>query len=90
VQGDGINTKVIINLEKPPNGRMTLQNLYVMLSQVTCCENLPILRLFKDSIFDMKLEENLLKFNDEYLEDMDDNTAVECMSDEEIKRSIGI
>jgi hypothetical protein len=89
VQGDGINTKVIIDLEKPPNGRMTLQNLYVMLSRVTCWENLAILRPFDDSIFDMKPDENLLKF-DEYLEDMDDNTAVECMSIEEIKRSIGI
>ena len=38
---------------------------------------------------DMKPDENLLKF-DEYLEDMDDNIAVECMSVEEIKRSIGI
>jgi hypothetical protein len=89
VQGDGINTKVIIDLEKPPNGRMTLQNLYVMLSRVTCWENLAILRPFNDNIFEMKADENLLKF-DEYLEDMDDNTVVECMSMEEIKRSIGI
>jgi hypothetical protein len=89
VQGDGINTKVIVDLEKPPNGRMTLQNLYVMLSRVTCWENPAILRPFDDSIFDMKPDENLLKF-DEYLEEMDDNTAVECISIEEIKRSIGI
>ena len=87
MQGDRI--KVIINLEKPLNGRMTLQNLYVMLSWVTCWENLAILRPFDDSIFEMKADENLLKFN-EYLEDMDDNTIVECMSMEEIKRSIGI
>ena len=66
-----------------------MQDLYVMLSWVTCWENLAILRLFDDSIFEMKADENLLKFN-EYLEDMDDNTIVECMSMEEIKRSIGI
>jgi hypothetical protein len=47
------------------------------------------LRPFDDSISDMKPDENLLRF-DEYLEDMDDNTAVECISVEEIKRSIGI
>jgi hypothetical protein len=52
-------------------------------------ENLAILRPFNDSIFDMKEDENLLKF-DEYLENMDDNTIVECMSAEEIERSIGI
>jgi hypothetical protein len=89
VQGDGINMKVIVDLEKPPNGRMTLQNLYVMLSRVICWENLAILTPFDDSIFDMKPDENLLKF-DEYLEEMDDNIAVECISIEEIKRSIGI
>jgi hypothetical protein len=66
-----------------------LQNLYIMLSQVTCWENLAILRPLDDSIFDMKPNENLLKF-DEYLENMDDNTTVECMSAEEIERSIGI
>ena len=66
-----------------------MQNLYVMLSRVTCWENLAILRPFDDSIFEMKPDENLLKF-DEYLEDMDDNNVVECMSIEEIKRSIGI
>jgi len=33
--------------------------------------------------------QNLLRF-DEYLEGMDDNTAVEYMSIEELKRSIGI
>jgi hypothetical protein len=37
----------------------------------------------------MKPDENLLKF-DEYLEDMDDNTIVESMSIEGIKRSIGM
>jgi hypothetical protein len=76
VQGDGINTKVIINLEKPPSGRMTLQDLYhVMLSWVT-------LKPFDDSIFGMKAEENLLKFG-EYLEDMD-NAAIESVFIEEI------
>jgi hypothetical protein len=68
---------------------MSLQNLYVMLSRVTCWENLAILRPFDESIFDMKPDENLLKF-DEYLENKDDNTMVECMSAEEIERSIGI
>jgi hypothetical protein len=48
-----------------------------------------ILRPFKGSIFEMKLNENLLKV-DEYLEDMDDDTAVECMSIQEIEKRIGI
>ncbi len=66
-----------------------MQNLYVMLSRVTCWENLAILRPFDDSIFDMKPDENLLKF-DEYLEEMDENIIMESMSIEEIERSIGI
>ena len=61
----------------------------MMLSWVTCWENLAILRPFDDSIFKMKLDEKLLKF-DEYLEDMDDATAVDCMSIKEIKKAIGI
>ena len=60
-----------------------------MLSRVTCWENLAILRPFDDSIFDMKPDENLLKF-DEHLEEMDDSTMIECMSAGEIERSIGI
>ena len=68
---------------------MDLQNLYVILSRITYWENLAILRPFDDSIFDMKPDENLLKF-DEYLEEMDDNIIVESMSIEEIERSIGI
>jgi hypothetical protein len=89
VQGDGINTKVIIDLEKPPSGRMTLQHLYVMLSRVTCWEYLAILKPFDDSIFGMKGEENRFKFG-EYLEDMHDNAAIENVFIEEIKRRIGI
>jgi len=60
-----------------------------MVSRITCWEDLAILRPFDDSIFEMKPDENLLKF-DEYLEEMDDNTAVESMSIEEVKKSIGI
>jgi hypothetical protein len=60
-----------------------------MVSRVTCWENLAILRPFDDSIFEMKPDENLMKF-DEYLEEMDDNTAVESMSIEKVKKSIGI
>jgi hypothetical protein len=33
----------------------------------------------------MKPDENLLKF-DEYLEEIDDNTEVECISIEEVKK----
>lgn len=68
---------------------MTLQNLYVMLSRVTYWENLAILRSFDDSIFKMKPDENLLRF-DEYLEDMDDAIAVDCMSIREIEKAIYI
>ena len=68
---------------------MTLQNLYVMLSRVTCWENLAILRPFDDSIFKIKPDETLLKF-DERLEDMDDATAVDCMSIKDIEKAIGI
>jgi hypothetical protein len=88
VQRDRINTKVIIDLEMPLNGRMSLQNLYVMLSWVTCWANLAILRPFDDSIFEMNADKSVLKFH-QYLEDVD-NTVVECMSIKEIKRSIGI
>ena len=67
-----------------------LQNLYMMLSWVTCWENLAVLRPFDDSIFKMKPDENLLKF-DEHLEDMDDATAVIiCLSIREIEKVIGI
>jgi hypothetical protein len=65
---------------------MTLQSLYVMLSRITCWENLTILRPSIDvSIFKMKPDENPLKF-DEHLEDMDDATAADCMSIREIER----
>jgi hypothetical protein len=61
-----------------------------MLSRITCWENLAILRpSIDDSIFKMKPDENLSKF-DEHLQDMDDVTAVDCMSIREIEKVIGI
>jgi hypothetical protein len=73
VQGKGFNS---LDFKKPPNGKLTLD---VMLSRVTCWESLAILRPFDDSIFEMKPDEKLMRY-DKYLEDMDDNTVVETMS----------
>jgi hypothetical protein len=64
VQGRGFNQKFIIDLFKPPDKRLALQNIYVMLSRMTKWENLAILRPFDDSIFRVPCDERWIKYNE--------------------------
>ena len=89
VQGKGFNRNIILDFKKPPNGKLTLENIYVMVSRVTCWESLAILRPFDDSIFEMKPDEKLMRY-DKYLEDMDNVTIMNSLSIEEVQKYIGI
>ena len=60
-----------------------------MLSRVTCWESLAILRPFDESIFEMKPDEKLMRY-DKYLEDMDNVTIMNSLSIEEVQKYIGI
>ena len=60
-----------------------------MLSRVTCWESLAILWPFDDSIFEMKPDEKLMRY-DKYLEDMDAVTIMNSLSTEEVQKYIGI
>ena len=86
MQGKGFNRNIILDFKKPPNGKLTLD---VMLSRVTCWESLAILRPFDDSIFEMKPDEKLMRY-DKYLEDMDGVTIMNSLSTEEVQKYIGI
>ena len=67
VQGRGFNMKFIIDLCRPPDRRLALQNIYVMLSRMTKWEDLAILRPFDDNIFRTGCDENWNRY-DEFLE----------------------
>ena len=59
--------KFIIDLCRPPDRRLALQNIYVMLSRMTKWEDLAILRPFDDNIFRTGCDENWIRYN-EFLE----------------------
>src|SRR5579859_158378 len=65
VQGKGL-PKSILDLQKPPSGHFTLENLYTMLSRTSDWEDMAILRPFSDDIFNAKPDERLVEY-DKYL-----------------------
>ena len=69
VQGKGLRNS-ILDLHRPPTGSFKTENLYVMLSQTSNWEDVAILRLFDNRIFNVQLNEKLLRY-DIYLEDQD-------------------
>ena len=76
-------------MKKPSNGKVSLENIYVMRSRISNWEILAILRPFDDSIFEMRPDEKLKKF-DEYLEEMDEATTMSCLSIEDVEKHIKI
>lgn len=72
VQGKGL-PKSILDLQKPPSGHFTLENLYTMLSRTSEWEDMAILRPFNDDIFKTKPDERLVKY-DVYLEQQNKRT----------------
>jgi hypothetical protein len=65
----------ILDLERPPTGKITLENIYVMISRGIDWNNLGILRTFDSSLAILKgqIDERTLA-NDEWLESQDRET----------------
>jgi len=66
VQGMGLRN-YIMDLKKPPSGRLGLQNIYVMLSRASSWDDFAILRPFEDKIFQTQLDPYLEKYNQEMI-----------------------
>jgi hypothetical protein len=81
VQGQGFRNKFIVDIRKPPTGRLGLENLYVILSRATCWENIAILRPFDVSIFASK-ENEQLRIHDGWLKRQDQMSKYEFVDDE--------
>jgi PIF1-like helicase len=73
VQGRGISRKFILDLRRPPTGRLDLQNIYVMLSRMVNWEDLAILRPYQDDIFDIPVNTKYVDY-EKYLKERDRET----------------
>ena len=69
VQGNGL-TNTILDMKRPPTGRLGLENVYVMLSRISSWEGLAILRPFDDSVLQGVPDQRLNIAYDEFLEQM--------------------
>ena len=80
VQGAGL-VNAILDMKKPPTGRIRLENIYVMLSRISSWDDLAILRTFEESVLQRVPDERLTAYN-EFLEQMHMDTkhqlAGEC------------
>ena len=68
VQGKGL-ISTILDMKRPPTGRLGLENIYVMLSRISSWDGLAILRPFEDSVLQGVPDERLDAY-DEFLEQM--------------------
>jgi hypothetical protein len=73
VQGRGMQGKFILDLRRPPTGRLDLQNIYVMLSRMSKWEDLAILRPYQEDIFDIPPDPHYFD-HDRYLKQQDQMT----------------
>jgi hypothetical protein len=87
VQGQGFRKKFIVDIRKPPTGRLGLENLYVILSRATSWENIAILRPFDESIF-MSKENEHLRIHDGWLKRQDEMSRYEFLEEENINMYI--
>ena len=78
VQGRGMQRKFILDLRRPPTGRLDLQNIYVMLSRMAKWEDLAILRPYQEDIFDVPPDPHYLNY-DRYLKEQDRHTKVQFL-----------
>jgi hypothetical protein len=80
VQGAGL-ANAILDMKRPPTGRIGLENIYVMLSRISSWDDLAILRPFEESVLQRVPDERLTTY-DEFLEQMHMDTkrqlAGEC------------
>jgi len=72
VQGKGL-ISTILDMKRPPTGRLGLENVYVMLSRISSWDGLAILRPFEESVLQGVPDERLVVY-DEFLEKMHINT----------------
>jgi len=56
-------------MKKPPTGRIRLENIYVMLSQISNWDDLAILRPFEETVLQGVPDERLSAY-DEFLDQM--------------------
>jgi hypothetical protein len=70
-----MQNKFILDLRRPPTGRLDLQNIYVMLSRTAKWEDLAILRPYQDDIFDVAPDPHYLNY-DRYLKEQHQQTKV--------------
>src|SRR5271170_3016672 len=68
VQGAGL-ANAILDMKKPPTGRIGLENIYVMLSRISNWDDLAILRPFEESILQGVPDERLSAY-DNFLDQM--------------------
>ena len=68
VQGNGL-TNAILDMKRPPTGRLGLENVYVMLSRISSWEGLAILRPFEDRVLQGAPDQRLVAYDD-FLEQM--------------------
>jgi len=68
--------KFILDLRRPPTGRLDLQNIYVMLSRMAKWEDLAILRPYQEDIFDVPPDPHYLNYDTRYLKEPDRQTKV--------------
>jgi len=59
----------ILDMKRPPTGRLGLENVYVMLSRISSWDGLAILRPFEDSVLQGVPDERLVVYDD-FLEKM--------------------
>jgi hypothetical protein len=81
VQGRGFNQKFIIDLDRPPDNHLRLQNTYVILSRMTKWNDLAILRPFDDGVLRGGCDEKWMEYN-EVLER--ENEVTKARYDEEV------
>ena len=65
----------ILDLEKPPTGKVSRQNFYVMISRGVSRQNMGIIRSFESSIsvLTSEVDEEVIQ-NDRWLKAQDENT----------------
>lgn len=78
VQGKTLNRKFIIDLHKPPTGKLDIQNIYVMLSRAVSLDDVLILRDYDDKVLDTTAEIPFLEY-EQVLEERAKETAVRFM-----------